>query len=334
MMRVLLCMPPATFSVAEMARGYRDALRRAGHDVAEYVMADRIAYHRRASTGQNDRLAWRNASETILQAAIYHRADLVLFVCPLSFHPIALELLEWGGFTIAALHTESPYQDQEQIAWNRHAKHLHVCTHERVSAERYGWTYLPHAFDPAVHQPVAPDPAEATDVLFVGTGFTERIALLEAIDWTGINLRLQGGVWELAEDSPLRPFYRDGFLTNTELPRLYASAKVCINPHRYHADAVSLNPRAYELAACGVFQITDGRNDGSLFSRLMVRYGSAEDLGRKIRHYLDHPEERQQHAEVLQQAVQAETFDARVGTLMAALGGGFSLADKPWAVCA
>jgi spore maturation protein CgeB len=330
MMRVLICMPPATFSVAEMSRGYRDALRRAGHDVAEYAMSEHLAYHRRAALQEHERQAWLKASETILQAAIYHRADLVLFVCALSFHPIALELLGWGGFKAAVLHTESPYQDDEQIAWNRHAKDLHVCTHERTSAERYGWTYLPHAFDPAVHGPAQPDPNEACDVLFVGTGFKERIALLEAIDWTGINLRLQG-VWDgLADNSPLRPFYRDGFVDNADLPRLYASAKVCINPHRYHADAVSLNPRAYELAACGVFQITDDRNDGSLFSRLLVRYQSAEDLGQKIRHYLAHPEARQQNTDILRQVVSGETFDARVKTLMGAIERRFTTNADVW----
>jgi spore maturation protein CgeB len=333
MMRVLICMPPATFSVAEMSRGYRDALRRAGHDVAEFSMSEALAYHRRASL-EHERQAWLKSSEGILQAAIYHKADLVLFVCPLSFHPIALELLEWGGFKTVALHTESPYQDSEQIAWNRHAKNLHVCTHERTSAERYGWTYLPHAFDPAVHQPVEADPAEACDVLFVGTGFKERIALLEAIDWTGINLRLQG-VWELAENSPLRPFYRDGFVDNRDIPYLYASAKICINPHRYHADAVSLNPRAYELAACSVFQITDDRNDGSIFSRMMVRYSSAGDLGRKIRHHLEYSEARQQNIDVLRQLVQGETFDARVSTLMGAIENKFTTNADLWlATCA
>jgi spore maturation protein CgeB len=330
MMRVLLCMPPATFSVAEMARGYRDALRRAGHDVVEYAMGEQLAYHRRAVIQPElERLAWRHASETILQAAIYHRADLVLFICPLSFHPIAVELLEWAGFRAAVIHTESPYQDAEQIAWNAHGPNLHICTHERTSAERYGWTYLPHAFDPDVHHPVAADPAEACDVLFVGTGFKERIALLEAIDWTGINLRLQG-VWDLAPDSPLRPFYRDGFVLNGELPRLYASAKICLNPHRYHAEAVSLNPRAYELAACGVFQITDDRNDGSTLSRMLVRFTSAEDLGQKIRFYLEHEDARQTNVDVCQQLVQAETFDARVRTLTAALGG-FTLTESVWA---
>jgi spore maturation protein CgeB len=317
-------MPPAVFAVAEMARGYRDALRRAGHDVAEYVMLDALAYHRRASAHEHERLAWRRASEPILQAAIYHQSDLVLFVCPLSFHPIALELLVWGGFKIVALHTDSPYQDDEQVAWNRHAPDMHVFTHERTSAQRYGWSYLPHAYDSSVHVPVEPDPSEACDVLFVGNGFKERIALLEAIDWTGIDLRLRGVWTDLSDDSPLRTFCRGGVVNNADLPRLYASAKICINPHRYHPDAVSLNPSAYELAACGVFQITDDRNDGSLFSRMLVRYGSSDDLQRKIRHYLAHQDERAAIVDALSQLVGCETFDARAKTLMDTVCEGFT----------
>jgi spore maturation protein CgeB len=312
-------MPPAVFSVAEMATGYRDAFVRAGHDVREYRMSDRMAYHRRAVTTEQERQAWRSASETILVEAIYHRADLVLFVCPLSFHPVALELLKWGGFKVVALHTESPYQDEEQIAWNTHYPELHACTHERTTAARYGWTYLSHAYDPAVHRPGWSDESLACDVLFVGTGFPERISLLEAIDWTGITLRLQG-VWDrLSNDSPLRQFYRPGFVDNTDLQHHYRSAKICLNPHRFHPDAVSLNPRAYELAATGVFQLTDARDDGSTFSRMLMRFSTADDLEAKIRHYLAHDDEREASIEVLRQLVESETFDVRVGTLMAAI---------------
>lgn len=328
MMRILLCVPPAVFSVAELSNGYRDALRRAGHDVREYKTRERMAYHRRAAGEDYENEAWKHACETILQEAIYHRADLVLFICGLSFHPIALQLLQWGGFKVAVLHTESPYQDDEQIAWNAYSPGLTVFTHEKVSAERYGWGYLPHAYDPHVHRPVDPDPAEACDVLFVGTGWKERQAFLEAVDWSGIHVRIRG-LWKyLTPSSPLWPHFIDGHLENTALPRLYASAKVCINLHRQSEHAVSLNPRSYELAACGVFQVTDARRDGSLFASVLPTFRTPQDLERQIRYYLAHPDQRQASAELAQQMVQAETFDARAAALIEAITPRFKDADR------
>ena len=57
--------------------------------------------------------------------------------------------------------------------------------------------YLPHAWHPLRHRPGIEDPASIRthDVVFVGTGFPERFAWFNAIDWTGIDLGLYG-TWE------------------------------------------------------------------------------------------------------------------------------------------
>jgi spore maturation protein CgeB len=322
MMRILLCPPPGTFSVGDVARGYLHALRRAGCDVREYPTFDRLRCHRQALGEEYERVVWKQACEGILQEAIYHHADLVLFVCGLSFHPIALELLRWAKIPAAVIHTESPYQDDEQIAWTAHYPGMLVCTHESYSAERYGWTYLPHAYDPDVHRPVESDPAEACDVLMVGYGWPERQALLESVDWTGINLRLRGWWPGITEGTPLWPYFVDGIVPNADLPRLYASAKINLNIHRGHPNAKSLNPRAYELAACGVFQMSD-RLEASAFGRT-IAVGRALPFKDYVRYWLDHDEQRRTYAEVQQQTVRGETFDARVKTLLFAARPAFT----------
>jgi len=316
MKRILLVMPPAVFSVAEVANGYREALINAGHDVKTYSVKARIDHHTRGAGSVDHRIIAKAACETILNEAIYFNADLVLFVCGLSIHPIALDLLKRSGIKSAVIHTESPYQDDEQIAWNQHYPDMKVFTHEKYSAERYGWTYLPHAFNPEVHHAQWPRREFECDVFICGMGWKERQTFLEQVDWSGINLQILGRWDGITEKSQLSQFYRPGLVMNNTLPGRYASAKINLNFHRFHPEAKSLNPRAYEIAACGGFQLTDERNDGSLFARSLPTFTTPHELGQKVRWYLENPEKREQQAELQWQLVQPHTFNERLKILI------------------
>ncbi len=93
-----------------------------------------------------------------------------------------------------------------------------------------------------------------------------------------------------------------------------------INPYRLSADAESLNPRAYELAACGVLQVSDPRAElRERFHAAVPTYETAVELEQVVRYYLAHPEERAQAAALAQRLVQGETFDRRVETLIECL---------------
>ena len=174
-----------------------------------------------------------------------------------------------AGLRTAMIMTESPNQDDEQVGWARTVDV--VWTNERSSVARFAEYnpnshYWRHAIDPVRHYPGAVMPEQPThDVVFVGTGWQERIALLSAVDWTGIDLGLYGS-WELLPaDSPLRQCVRGGVTANAVTAQLYRNAKVGVNLHRtsdyYTAEggishisyAESLNPRCYELAATGCF---------------------------------------------------------------------------------
>jgi spore maturation protein CgeB len=313
-MRILVGYPPSEFSVGDMVRGYLCAFRAAGHEVRE------------SSPIKTDMPKRQAVAERIFLDAIYFRADLVVLICGIAFDPLVLQLLQRGGFRTVVLHTESPYEDDRQTAWSAHFPGMLNCTHEKVSAQRYGWTYIPHAFDPAVHQPTPADPEEACDVLLIATGWQSRIDLLEQIDWTGIRLILRGTWSRLRPDSPLRPFYRQGPVMNADTPRLYASAAICLNLHRGDPDAVSLNPRAYELAACGAFQVSDARQElRALLGGSVPTFRTAQELSGLVRHYLANPEERRALADVARQQIKRETFDRRVESLLAKVGWAFTV---------
>lgn len=320
--RILFVRPSVDFSVSDVARGYERALRQQGHELRVYDMAQRYVYHANAIGPERAREmvadVSKAASETILLEAMYHNADLVVIVSGLLTHPNALWLLAQGRVPTVVLHTESPYEDVRQAEWSSAHPEALIATHERTSAEQYGWLYLPHAFDPAIHWPVAAPPKY--DVVFVGTGWQERIDLFERVDWSGIALGLFGFWPLLRKDSPLRPFYVEGCVQNDDAVKLYRQSRIGLNLHRYAEGAVSLNPRAYELAATETFSVTDGRAEGiELFGETQPTFTSAEELSAVLRRYLADDAGRVALAKQARERVLGQTFAARAETLMDAV---------------
>lgn len=323
-MKILFVHPAAVMSISDVSRGYRAALERRGHTIADYQLRARYEYHIRAipkEMADNATLLSRQACETILNEAMYHEVDYVLIISGLNVHPIALWLLGKVGIPAAVILTESPYDDQDQKTWTdlthvNSTVDLTVFTNDRHSAEVYGWNFLPPSFDANIHHPVELDSQEECDVLMVGTGWADRQAVLEAVDWTGINLVLYG-VWpSITQDSPLFDFYRPLIVNNEHTPKMYCSAKVNLNIHRKSDVAKTPGPRTYELAACGAFQISDARQDiVEMFGDSIPTFETPQELGALIRKYLaDEPARKLCAARALD-IVCREDFDARAAKL-------------------
>jgi spore maturation protein CgeB len=326
-MRILFVHSAAGFATFDVARGHLGALQRAGHDVREYKLYARLDYHAAALQASNNprlvedyELVSKLACDNVVVEALYHRADVVFIASGRSAHANMVWLLRAAGIPAMVLFTESPYEDDEQAEWASAYPEMRCLCNDTFTARQRGWTAISHAFDPTIHRPVAPDPAEACDVLIVGTGWAERVRLLEAIDWTGITLHIRGLWPQIRPESPLAPFYVEGCIDNTELPRLYASAKICPNFHRAHAQAESLGPRAFELAACGAFQLADPRPElFRVFGSSVPTFTDAASLQAQIRYFLAHDAERRALAARQCEAVQVHTFDARAIELQAHL---------------
>lgn len=323
-MRILFVFSAAEWSTADVARGYRKALVRRGHDVRDYVLYARCKYHARAlgeKYANNMPLLSRQATENVVVEAMYHNADLVIITSGLSFHPNGLWLLRQAAFPAAIIFTESPYEDEKQLDFASVYPEANYFTQEKISVRRHGWGYLPAAFDPEVHKPTRPDPVDACDVLIVGTGWPERIRLLEGVNWSGIKLKIKGLWPELNEESPLWKYYQAGCVDNEFLPAMYAGAKICLNYHRAHRQAESMNPRAVEIAACGGFQLSDPREElQERFGDAVPTFSSSAELERMIRYYLANETERRAKAQLACARVENETFEVRANALMEAIG--------------
>lgn len=342
MSRILVCYPGPSWSVKDVADGHIQGLRALGHEVRPYDLTIRLvfyeqalyAYYLRTGTKHPEEYVTRLASEKILVEAVRYQPDLVHFVSGMTVHPIAYADLRKAGFVTSLYLTECPYEDGLVEPAIEYIDHLFV--NDLYSVEHYagrGITahYLPHAYNPDVHYPQPVGKEYQSDVFLVGTGFPERIALLEQIDWTGIDFHLHG-FWELGERSPLRQYYHPGSLPNSETAKYYSGAKIALNPYRSNCGydtgrhverAYSINPRAYEIAACGGFQLSDCRPElAEVFGASVTTYpDDGKRLGDLIRYYLTCDGERRQMAEQAKERVAQHTYETRMAQMIEVIAG-------------
>lgn len=325
-MKILFVDPAAEISISDVSRGYRAALERQGHDIRDYNTKLRFEYHRSAMPPEvrNDTSSLsRQATENILNEALYHEADLVIIISGLNIHPVALWSLTRVGIPVAVVLTESPYDDPEQKLWASlsgiadSSKNVTMFTNDRYSADLFEWKFLPPAFDPAIHKPVELVEEEVCDVLIVGTGWRERQAFLEAVNWEGVNLRIYG-VWPtITPDSPIFKYHIPLVVDNARIAKLYCSTKICLNFHRVSDVAVTPGPRAYEIAACKAFMLSDPREGlEELFGDSVPTFRGPVEFEALIHKFLADDEQRKSLAEQANLKVQNETFDQRASTLI------------------
>lgn len=241
--------------------------------------------------------------------------------------------LRRGGVHCALLATESPY-----LTWSleRHTAAIYdtVFTNERLAPPLFTQNdpasvhYLPHAYHPARHRPDGPalDPC---DVRFVGTMFPERAALFGAVDWTGLRWDCRGVTID-PDAADVRTVLSQ-ITPNEQTAALYRGAGIVLNHHRTvrqpggdahigAGEAESLGPRAYEIAACGAFQLCDDSRPelADVFGDAVPTYraGDADDLGRLIRHYHARPDARARLAAAAAEAVAPHHWGARAAAIL------------------
>lgn len=316
-LKVLLVNPGTSVAPADVCAGLRFGLAHHGVDIVDYRLDSRIDHsHRWLYT------AWRRARRSrpdlqrpttadvfyqagvdALASALRHQVDAVVIVSAMYLHPDVIILMKRAGLRVTVLFTETPYDIEGELAI---ARMVDGCwTHERSAVETFRAAnprsgYVPHGWHPERHRP-GPQPGDEAlpqhDVVFVGSGNRERVEWLSAIDWTGIDLGLYGS-WEfLASRSPLRKFIRGAQTANAITAALYRRAKIGLNLYRISKGwgpkapvidrAESLNPRAYELAACGAFHISTFRAEvPEVFGDLVPTFASAFDASALIRAWL------------------------------------------------
>ncbi|MEO8338458.1 MAG: glycosyltransferase [Nitrospirota bacterium] len=192
--------------------------------------------------------------------------------------------------------------------------------------------YLAMAADPSVHRPLELTQSEreeyGSDVSFVGAGYANRRAIFPGLlghDW---KFKLWGNEWDGATELA-SVLQRNGARIDTgTCQKVFNASAVNLNLHSWAGtgldpDGDFVNPRTFELAACGAFQLADRRSlMPDLFTASEVATVSSPDaLPAEITRWLREPEQRVAMAAQARQRVLAEhTYAHRMRDLLAQIG--------------
>jgi hypothetical protein len=113
---------------------------------------------------------------------------VVLVVSSMLLHPDVIIMMKRAGLRVVVLFTESPYDEEQEL---RIASMVDGCwTNERTSVPKFRAVnhnsgYLAHAWHPLKHFESARSIGDlpSHDVVFVGSGFSERVTRFNSIDW-------------------------------------------------------------------------------------------------------------------------------------------------------
>jgi len=167
---------------------------------------------------------------------------------------------------------------------------------------------LPMAVDPGLHRPLELSEEQraryACDLSFVGAAYHNRVELLPGL--SDLGLKIYGTGWPAVEPflSCSPQFNRRQSSEESNL--IFNASAISLNLHSSPwTDGVNpvgdyLNPRCFELAGAGAFQLVDRRADlAAAFEpgREIETYGDIAECRAKVRHYVAHPEERRELAE-------------------------------------
>jgi spore maturation protein CgeB len=207
--------------------------------------------------------------------------------------------------------------------------------------------YLPLAALPSLHRPLELKPSEQhefhAELSFLGAGYpNRREAFLQLVDY---GLKIWGTEWD-DEPGLAHLVQRKGERINSEdAVRIFNAAGINLNLHSSvrgkelvsHGDFV--NPRTFEIASCGAFQLVDNRKLlPELFaSDELALFDSIDELKDKIIYYKTRHEERKCLAERARKRVLREhTYAERMRTLLdfaaRCLPGFGTRAEIPWPV--
>ncbi len=194
--------------------------------------------------------------------------------------------------------------------------------------------YLPCAANPSVHyqRTLSKDERSryGSEVSFVGAGYPNRVRLFNDIRIP--NLKLWGNDWpkewlsRIEEESRRVSPEETALIYNASTMNLNIHSAIGLNAIE-HGDFV--NPRTFEIAACGAFQIVDDQAPlGELFTdgELAIVRSEAE-LKKALAYYLTHSDKRLQMCEAAQARVLREhTYAHR---MRCALDQVFAIPMKP-----
>ena len=311
----VLVVGPIVGGSLDIARATARACATAGaetrlFDAAEYADAkralDRLAMPseiRRSFQGELAQLIGRAVVATTEQ----WRPDLVLALAQAPLDDVALGRLRTLGIPTAFWFVENG----RVLTYWRHVAGLYDWFYaiqpgrfleqlDDAGAKRPA--YLPVACDPTEHHPRELSADEraryGADISFAGSAYLNRRRVFSKL--TDLPLRLWGAGWT---DAALAPLAAEGgqSFDIEQMMRIFAATRINLNLHSANhvetcdPDPDYVNPRTFELASSGAFQLVDRREPlPELFTQdEVVTFEDVRQLRALISHYLADPDSRE-----------------------------------------
>ena len=187
--------------------------------------------------------------------------------------------------------------------------------------------YLPLAALPDFHKPVELTSTEqrkfGSDISFMGAGYpNRRLAFRELINR---DFKIWGTEWE--GDHVLEPLVqmKGARVSPEDCVKIFNATTVNLNLHSsVQADDLVtggdfINPRTFELAACGAFQLVDRRSlmPEAFEDEELATFTSMAEFLEKIEYFLNNPQARLEIAEKSRTRVLKDhTYQTRMRTLL------------------
>jgi len=337
----ILVVPPIYGGSLPIARYSAHALKRLGHivevvDCSMFQLPFTGVLELNISETQKKRLFdlfLQLVSEMVIAACSNFSPDIVIALAQAPLNRQALSRLRESNITTAFWFVED-YQIMQY--WREYAplydfyytiqKNGFFTELEKAGSPNYH--YLPMAAAPELHRPVKlPDGehgAYGSDISFMGAGYYNRQRFFPGL--ADLDFKIWGTGWD-RRSLLWKHVQRNGERISPEdTVKVFNASTININLHSSVChEAVSpdgdfVNPRTFEIASCGAFQLVDHRTllpEHFSPGEEMICYGELDELREKIRYYLKHPDERQKIALRAQKRILAEhTYDHRMKEML------------------
>lgn len=285
-----------------------------------------------------------DANNNVAYLATKYKVDLVLVLLGDTLPVYQVAEIVKQGIKTAVWFTDDPYYTD---VTSTYAHFYHYVFTQEVSCVPF---YRQLGCHNVYHLPLAANTkyfhhqkkanSYLFDVCFLGTGWNNRIVLFNEIAsyLSTKKTLIVGPNWNKMKNYHLlQDKIRLEGLSPEESAHLMNCSKIVINHHRSHNDntlfkknsnqlpAYSVNPRTFEISACGAFQLTDIRRDlpqHYAIGKEIETYSSSLELIQKIEYYLKNDKERNAIAERgLKKTLNNHTYMNRVTTLLKTIFG-------------